>query len=113
MKAVKALWGAFLVVMFMAVAGCASAPPKYVTEVKNNYVVFEPPKETYNKVTRLKPPYSKQYVDATWEEKEKILFDHIGRQDLQIDNLITDRESTNKWVIEQRKKVDKLQKESK
>lgn len=59
---------------------------------------------------RLKPPYSKVYVDSDWEEKERILFDHIKKQDIFIDGLLTDRASTNTWVIEQRAKVNKLQK---
>lgn len=96
---------AFLAVMLLA--ACGTNPPKYITEVQNNYIVVEPPKKLYEPVKRLKPPYSKVYVDASWEEKEKMLFDYIGRQDLQIDHLSTDRASIGTWVIEQRAKVPK------
>lgn len=111
MKHLKLAIVAFLVLLLLA--ACGTAPPKYITEVKNNYVVMEPSKKLYEPVRRLKPPYTRTYVDAGWEEKEKILFDHIDKQDLMIENLLTDRTSIGTWVTEQKAKVIKLQKEDK
>jgi hypothetical protein len=101
---------AVLFLLVLLLAACGTQPPKYITEVQNNYVVAEPPKKLYEPVRRLKPPYSKVYVDADNEEKERMLFDHIKKQDVLIDALLTDRSSINTWVIEQRAKVNKLQK---
>ena len=108
MKSLKTAIFVFLVTLFLV--ACGTAPPKYITEVQNNYVVVEPPKKLYEPMRRLKPPHDKVYVDSDWEEKERILFDHIKKQDIFIDGLLTDRASTNTWVIEQRAKVNKLQK---
>jgi hypothetical protein len=111
MKGLKVFVLAFLVVLFLM--GCAASPPKYITEVRNEYVIVEPPKKLYEPVKRIKPPYSKVYVDAPWEEKEEILIKFIKQQDKQIDELLTDRVSTGTWVKEQRLKLEKLKKEEK
>lgn len=104
----KALCAGFSALLML---GCGAPPTKYITEIKNEYVVLDPPKELYSRPKQVKPPNPKLYIDASWEKKEEILMLFTKEQDKQIDDLITDRNSIDRWVKEEKAKIEKLLKE--
>ena len=91
----------------MFLAGCGSKPKiEYVTEYKTVNVVLTPPAEFYRKTPRVKPPNSTEYVNATWEQKEEMLFGHIKELNSQITSLMTDRVSIDSWITKQKSELE-------
>lgn len=94
-------WAAILIGAFI-VSGCASNEVKYVTITTVKDVLVEPPREFYTPVTTIKPPAPKLYVQADWEAKEKMLFEHIDRLNIQLRLLKVDRTNLQKWLTDTR-----------
>ena len=90
----------FIILTVLLLVGCKTAPPavEYVTKTEVETIVLEPSKELYGGVSRIKPPNMKAYLSSNWEEKEKTLFNHIHKQDNQIDALINDRNTIAKQI---------------
>lgn len=86
---------------------------KIVIKEKPVYILLEPPVALYQKQKRIKPPDIQNYTQAQWSEKEEILFNHIEKLNKQISDLITDRASTERWVIEQRSLIKEKERDKK
>lgn len=88
----------------LLVTGCGTTK-EYVTKYETVYVVLEPPKELYNPKKRIKPPNRKEYLEASFEEKEAMLFDHINKLNEEINFFLTDRSSIDKWIAKEKELI--------
>ena len=75
------------------------------TKYETVYVVLEPPKELYNPKKRIKPPNRKEYLEASFEEKEAMLFNHINKLNEEINFFLTDRSSIDKWIAKEKELI--------
>ena len=57
-------------------------------------------------VKHIKPPNIKEYSTSSWDDKEKILFEHINKLDTQIEAFLIDRAGIIKWVEAQKKNLE-------
>ena len=90
-----------LIAAIVLMAGCTTTPKpetKYVTQYETSTIVLTPTKQFYSVINRVKPPAGDLYVKGTWEQKEKLLFDMINRQDMQIEACRRDRYSIGEWI---------------
>lgn len=90
--------------MLLALTACATKPEvKYITKVETVTIVLAPPPVFTKPVARIKPPVIKTYINASWSEKEKMLFDYIHLLNTQLETMFLDRAETIAWLEEQEK----------
>lgn len=103
-----------IVVASFLLVGCATKPEiRYITKTETLTVVLDPPKSLYSPVKHIKPMSISGYVNASWDDKERMLYDYISKLDTQIDSLMIDRASVGLWVTEQNKNIENSKKEVK
>lgn len=93
----------FVLVLLLTLVGCAVKPEiRYVTKVETVTTVIEPPISFYSPFKRIAPPGISEYIDLGWDDKEKVLFEHIFKLNTQIEALAIDRVAIGKLVVEQK-----------
>lgn len=95
----------------LILSGCVSNPEiRYATKIETKTVVLEPPVILHAPVKHIKPPDIKTYSTSRWDEKEKILFDHINKLETQVDSFLIDRVAIGKWITTQKKNLEDVEK---